>query len=147
VERSPPRDDPDRKALCCYGLFRADTQAMLLRFVDGRPVSQVTADYLAWVTGTGLLITAPRVEVSGLTVRGFGTGLIASGGSYLALTDVGLTGNASGGGVHNVASFLFSGGVGETFYVRPGLLARQSDNPLAYSGVQAPGEGSLSFEI
>jgi DDE superfamily endonuclease len=51
VELSPPRDDPDRKALCCYGLFRADTREMLLRFVDGRPVSQVTADYLAWVCG------------------------------------------------------------------------------------------------
>src|SRR5438477_614673 len=49
VELSPPRGDPDRKALCCYGLFRADTQEMLLRFVDGRPVSQVTTDYLAWV--------------------------------------------------------------------------------------------------
>jgi hypothetical protein len=49
VELAPPRDDPDRKALCCYGLFRADTAQMLLRFVDGRPVSQVTTDYLAWV--------------------------------------------------------------------------------------------------
>ena len=49
VELSPPRGDPDRKALCCYGLVRADTQEMLLRFVDGRPVSQVTTDYLAWV--------------------------------------------------------------------------------------------------
>jgi DDE superfamily endonuclease len=48
-ELTPPRDDPDRKALCCYGLFRTDTAQMLLRFVDGRPVSQVTTDYLAWV--------------------------------------------------------------------------------------------------
>src|SRR5262249_3741347 len=35
VELPPPRDDPDRKALCCYGLFRSDTEQMLLRFVDG----------------------------------------------------------------------------------------------------------------
>ena len=49
LELTAPRDDPDRKALCCYGLFRADTEQMLLRFVDGRPVSQVTIDYLAWV--------------------------------------------------------------------------------------------------
>jgi len=35
--------------LACYGLLRADTGAMLLRFVEGRPVSQVTTDYLAWV--------------------------------------------------------------------------------------------------
>jgi len=38
-----------KEALACYGLLRADTGAMLLRFVDGRPVSQVTEDYLAWV--------------------------------------------------------------------------------------------------
>jgi hypothetical protein len=44
-----PQGDPDPQALCCYGLFRADTGQMLLRFVDGRPVSQVTNDYLAWV--------------------------------------------------------------------------------------------------
>lgn len=43
------KDDPDPAALCCYGLLRADTEAMLLRFVDGRPVSQVTVDYLEWV--------------------------------------------------------------------------------------------------
>ena len=36
------------EALACYGLLRADTGAMLLRFVEGRPVSQVTEDYLGW---------------------------------------------------------------------------------------------------
>ena len=41
-------DDPDPKALACYGLLRADTGGMLLRFVQGRPVSQVTEDFLAW---------------------------------------------------------------------------------------------------
>jgi len=49
VERTTDRTDPDPKALCCYGLWRADTGAMLVRFVRGRPVSQVTEDYLAWV--------------------------------------------------------------------------------------------------
>jgi hypothetical protein len=49
LELTPPKDDADPKALCCYGLLRADTSQMLLRFVDGRPVSQVTTDYLAWV--------------------------------------------------------------------------------------------------
>jgi hypothetical protein len=38
----------DPKALACYGLLRADTGAMMLRFVRGRPVSQVTEDFLAW---------------------------------------------------------------------------------------------------
>ncbi len=47
----PPADPEDRepKALACYGLLRSDTGGMLLRFVDGRPVSQVTEDFLAWV--------------------------------------------------------------------------------------------------
>ena len=49
VER--PANDQDPKALGCYGLLRADTGAMLLRFVQGRPVSQVTEDFLAWVCG------------------------------------------------------------------------------------------------
>jgi DDE superfamily endonuclease/Winged helix-turn helix len=49
LELTPAPEDVERKALCCYGLFRADTQQMMVRFVDGRPVSQVTVDYLAWV--------------------------------------------------------------------------------------------------
>ena len=49
VERDADRTDPDPKALACYGLLRADTGGMLLRFVQGRPVSQVTEDFLAWV--------------------------------------------------------------------------------------------------
>jgi hypothetical protein len=88
-------------------------------------------------TGTGLDITAPGATVSGLTVRGFASGLLASGGSYLALTDVGLSGNTYGGTVSGVTTFLFAGGAAnETFYVRPNQLARQGDQPLAYSGVK-----------
>jgi transposase len=49
VERDADRTDLDPKALACYGLLRADTGGMLLRFVQGRPVSQVTEDFLAWV--------------------------------------------------------------------------------------------------
>ena len=49
VERSVPKGDAGPKALSCYGLLRADTGRMMLRFVTGRPVSQVTEDYLAWV--------------------------------------------------------------------------------------------------
>jgi len=49
VERTVPKGDPEPKALSCYGLLRADTGRMLLRFVEGRPVSQVTENYLAWV--------------------------------------------------------------------------------------------------
>ncbi|AGA26495.1 transposase [Singulisphaera acidiphila] len=42
-------DDRDPKALACYGLLRRETGGMLLRFVEGRPVSQVTEEFLAWV--------------------------------------------------------------------------------------------------
>jgi transposase len=42
------KDDPDPKALACYGVLRGDTGEMMLRFVEGRPVSQVTEDFLAW---------------------------------------------------------------------------------------------------
>jgi hypothetical protein len=38
------------EALACYGLLRADTQEMLLRFVKGRPVSGVTIAFLEWLT-------------------------------------------------------------------------------------------------
>ena len=40
-----------KEALACYGLLRADTGDMLLRFVEGRPVSQVTEGYLGWLCG------------------------------------------------------------------------------------------------
>ncbi len=50
-QREIDRDDPDPKALSCYGLLRADTQRVWVRFVDGRPVSQVTEDFLEWVGG------------------------------------------------------------------------------------------------
>lgn len=55
VEQTVAKDDPDPKALACYGLLlRADPSEqdaddrMWLRFVDGRPVSPVTIDYLGW---------------------------------------------------------------------------------------------------
>ena len=45
--------DPEPKALACYGLWLPALPAcaqMLLRFVEGRPVSAVTCAFLAWVT-------------------------------------------------------------------------------------------------
>lgn len=42
------KTDPDPKALCCYGLLRADTNEVKVRFVQGRPVSQVTIEFLKW---------------------------------------------------------------------------------------------------
>ena len=43
------KDDPDPKALSCYGVWFPDDERMLLRFVTGRPVSAVTTEFLAWV--------------------------------------------------------------------------------------------------
>ena len=41
--------DPDPKALACYGLLRADTGKLWLRFVTGRPVSALTIAFLEWL--------------------------------------------------------------------------------------------------
>jgi transposase len=51
VEQTVAKDDPDPKALACYGLLLRDgplAEAMWLRFVDGRPVSTLTTAFLAW---------------------------------------------------------------------------------------------------
>jgi len=48
-ELSTPKDDPDPKALACYGMLSANSGRMHLRFVSGRPVSQVTTDFLEWL--------------------------------------------------------------------------------------------------
>jgi hypothetical protein len=51
-ELTPPMDDPDPKALACYGLLvrpgPAQADQMWLRFVTGRPVGAVTIAFLAW---------------------------------------------------------------------------------------------------
>jgi transposase len=48
VGQQAVKSDPDPQALACYGRWRDDTAAMGLRRVAGRPVSQVTEDFLAW---------------------------------------------------------------------------------------------------
>ena len=55
VEQTVTRDDPDPKALACYGLLVRQwnnvgqrDERMLVRFVDGRPVSAITTQFLAW---------------------------------------------------------------------------------------------------
>lgn len=47
-ERTVPKDDPDPKAVACYGLLLPETGSVLLRFVDGRPVSETTMQFLRW---------------------------------------------------------------------------------------------------
>jgi hypothetical protein len=48
VERAVAAADPDPKALAAYGLYLPATNETLLRFVDGRPVSALTTQCLAW---------------------------------------------------------------------------------------------------
>jgi transposase len=55
LEQTPAKDDPDPKALACYGLLVScpaapDTlsEQVWLRFVASRPVSALTTHYLEW---------------------------------------------------------------------------------------------------
>jgi hypothetical protein len=52
VEQSVRRNDPEPKALACYGvLWRglgSGADEIWLRFVDGRPLSAVTTQFLEW---------------------------------------------------------------------------------------------------
>ena len=52
VEQSVAKADPDPKALACYGLLVRQAggvpDRMWLRFVDGRPVSARTSQFLDW---------------------------------------------------------------------------------------------------
>jgi hypothetical protein len=48
IERSVAKDDPDPKAVSCYGLFVPELEEVWLRFVDGRPVSGITSRFLSW---------------------------------------------------------------------------------------------------
>jgi DDE superfamily endonuclease len=47
VEQTVAKDDPDPKAVACYGLLRPDRNRVWLRFVAGRPVSAITTQFLA----------------------------------------------------------------------------------------------------
>jgi hypothetical protein len=48
VEQSIAKDDPDPKAISCYGLYMPDLKEARLCFVDGRPVSGITTRFLQW---------------------------------------------------------------------------------------------------
>ena len=48
IEQSVAKDDPDPKAISCYGLFMPEFAEVWLRFVDGRPVSGITTRFLLW---------------------------------------------------------------------------------------------------
>lgn len=48
-ELNKEKIDSDPKALACYGMLEAESYRMHLRFAEGRPVSQVTTDFLEWL--------------------------------------------------------------------------------------------------
>jgi transposase len=48
VAHTAERGEPAAKALACYGLWLPERARMLLRFVEGRPVSAVTCAFLTW---------------------------------------------------------------------------------------------------
>ncbi len=50
VQQSVAKDDPDPKAVSCYGLYLPHLDQMWIRFVDGRPVSAITTQFLEWCT-------------------------------------------------------------------------------------------------
>jgi hypothetical protein len=54
VEQTVAKNDPDPKALACYGLLVrrvGQDEAVWLRFVAGRPVSAITTQFLDWCCG------------------------------------------------------------------------------------------------
>ena len=48
IQRSVAKDDPEPKAISCYGLYLPELDETWLRFVDGRPVSSITTRFLEW---------------------------------------------------------------------------------------------------
>ncbi len=48
LQKEASKDDAGPKALSCYGLYVPELQRTWLRFVDGRPVSAITTQFLEW---------------------------------------------------------------------------------------------------
>jgi DDE superfamily endonuclease len=48
IQQSVAKDDPEPKAISCYGLYLPEIEETWLRFVDGRPVSSITRRFLSW---------------------------------------------------------------------------------------------------
>jgi hypothetical protein len=48
IQRSVAKDDPEPKAISCYALYVPELDDTWLRFVDGRPVSSITIQFLGW---------------------------------------------------------------------------------------------------
>jgi hypothetical protein len=79
IQKSVAKDDPDPKAISCYGLYLPEFDQRWLPFVDGRPVSSITTQFLGWccekLEAAGKKV---MVLISGTTQAG--TSLKSSGG-------------------------------------------------------------------
>jgi hypothetical protein len=60
IQKSVAKDDPDPKAISCYGLYVPQFDQTWIRFVDGRPVSSITTQFLRW--------SCERLEAAGKKV-------------------------------------------------------------------------------
>ena len=49
LEKTADKTETDPKAIACYGLWLKSDAQMLLRFVEQRPVSEITCRFLEWV--------------------------------------------------------------------------------------------------
>jgi hypothetical protein len=80
IQQSVAKDDPEPKAISCYGLYLQEFGDTWLRFVDGRPVSSITTQFLSWscqklealgkkvlllISGTTQVGTSPRRSGAG----------------------------------------------------------------------------------
>jgi hypothetical protein len=50
VEKRADKTETEPKAIACYGMYLRSHSRMLLRFVEQRPVSEITCQFLEWVT-------------------------------------------------------------------------------------------------
>jgi transposase len=48
IEQSVAKDDPDPKAISCYGPYVPELEKVWVRLVDGRPVSSISTRFLSW---------------------------------------------------------------------------------------------------
>ena len=53
IQRSVAKDDPEPKAISCYGPYLPALDRRWIRFVDGRPVSSITTRFLEWSVRKG----------------------------------------------------------------------------------------------
>lgn len=72
-QQTVAKDDPEPKAIACYGLLLRDGPSpdeLWLRFVDGRPLSALTTQCLEWGASAWRRGASRRCSSSGTTSPG-----------------------------------------------------------------------------